>query len=291
MREPLITDRDIGVVLDLYKHRYLTTAQVERLRFPSRQTANRRLRVLIEHDYLKGYQSPGVEDRVFYLTPRGIDLVAQTLQCPTDELRAQRVSHAPKDYYFLKHFIALNDFRITLTQALETRDDLGLLGFIPEHHGEKTAQGGWTKYIRDFVCDIHDPERRIGYTPDAVFALRKGDGRALFFVEIDRGTEVLTNPEKGFLRAVGFYYRYFIEEGYQRYADDFKCEPFKGFRVLFVTTSETRVENMRAAASELNLRERRFIWLTNMERIAPETIFAEIWKSAEMSDPNAYRIG
>ncbi|MDA1192586.1 MAG: hypothetical protein O3A46_13005, partial [Candidatus Poribacteria bacterium] len=66
---------------------------------------------------------------------------------------------------------------------------------------------------------------------------------------------------------------------------------FKGFRVLFVTTSETRVENMRAAAGELDLRERRFIWLTSTDQIAPETVFRNIWRSAEAGDSNTYRIG
>jgi uncharacterized protein YjiK len=45
----------------------------------------------------------------------------------------------------------------------------------------------------------------INYTPDGVFALEKNNRTALFFLEIDRGTEVLSNPEKGFSKAINFY--------------------------------------------------------------------------------------
>lgn len=291
MRDPIVTERDIRIVLDLYKHRYLTTAQVQRLHFPSRQTTNRRLRVLIQGGYAKSYEAPGIDDRMFHLTPQGVDIVAGVLELPVKELRAHRIAHAPKDYYFLKHFIALNDFRITLTQGMEAQADMRLLGFIPEYHGEPSNAGGWTKYIRDFVCDIGDPNRRMAYTPDAVFALQRGAGKALFFVEIDRGTEILTNPDKGFLRCIWFYYNYFIEKGYQRYAEDFNCEPFRGFRVLFVTTNAGRVANMRAAANELDMEEKRFIWLAGEEQVRPETVFEDIWVSAEETDSNTYRIG
>lgn len=291
MPEPKITTRDIKVILDVYKFRYLSTTQVQTLHFPSRQTANRRLRLLMEAGYVKGYQAPSIEDRIFYLTPKGASLVADTLQVPVEALRFRRIADAAKDYYFLKHFLQINDFRISLTLSLKTQSELSLLGFIPESYGEKTEGGGVVKYIRDFVCDIKDPQQRINFTPDAVFALEKGKNAALFFLEIDRGTEILSDPEKGFLKSVTFYYNYFISNKYQRYIEDFKCESFRGFRVLFVTTTEARLSNMRAAASDANLKETRFIWLTTVSQIRPETIFQPIWRSLDEKEKAPYRIG
>ena len=93
--------------------------------------------------------------------------------------------------------MAINDFRITLVQAC-ANSPLKLLGFIPEYIGEKTKEGFVKKYIRDKVSEY-------SHTPDAVFALEKDGKPALFFLEIDRGIEIVSDPEKGFLKCVVFY--------------------------------------------------------------------------------------
>ena len=126
-------------------------------------------------------------------------------------------------------------------------------------------------------------------------ALEKDGNPALFFLEIDRGTEVLTNPEKGFLKGMQFYLNYWVDgEKYQRYAVDFECGPFKAFRTLFVTTSKTRVDNMRQAATAIPVHPpqvKRFVWLTTDEELSQENIFQPIWHSADVTDENLYRIG
>ena len=291
MAEAIITERDIRTILDVYKFRYLSASQIQTLHFPSQQTANRRLRVLVEEGYIKGYSAPSVEDKIFYLAAKGARIVASTLQVSFTELGWQRIADAAKDYYFLKHFLQLNDFRIALRLALDGQSKISLLGFIPEYYGEKTRKGGVVKYIKDFVCDIKDPSTEISYTPDAVFSLEQDGNAALFFLEIDRGTEVLSNPEKGFLKSINFYYNYFISGKYRRYTEDFKCKPFKGFRVLFVTTTETRLSNMRTAASGQNLKETRFVWLATADQICPEMMFQNIWLSLDERDRTAHRIG
>ena len=151
------------------------------------------------------------------------------------------------------------------------------------------------KYIRDVVCDMHDIAQSINHTPDGVTALQQHDTAALFFIEIDRGTEVVSNEEKGFLKAIRFYLNYLVEEKhpYQRYATDFQCAPFKGFRVLFVTTSDTRLANMRQAATTLEFhyaKAKRFICLTTFEQIAVRGIFDPIWRSSDVTDDMQYRM-
>ena len=291
MRGPKITERDILVVLDVYKFRYLATYQVENLHFPSKQTANRRLRVLIEDGYIKGYNAPWIADRIFHLTPKGAEMVASALGIPTEQLPFRRISDAAKDYYFLRHFLQLNDFRIALQFAQKRQASISLLGFIPEYFGDNSSKGGVGKYIKDVVCDIKNPKVEIQFTPDAVFALEKSGTPVLFFLEIDRGTEVVGNPEKGVLKAINFYYNYFISKKYNRYAKDFKCGQFNGFRVLFVTTTETRLGNMRAAVKQANHKETRFVWLTTADKIKPQTLFSEIWQAMDERDTNFYRIG
>lgn len=292
-----LTERDIETVVSVYKYRYLATSQIQRLHFPgSSQMAYRRLRVLAGNGYVEGFTTPGIDERVFHLGQKGADLVAEHLHLAPEQLPWTKLTRTPKDYYFLRHFLQLNDFRIVLTQACEASADIELLGFIPEYVGEQTEGKGVHKYIRDVVCDVQDLSQKLSHTPDGVFALQKEGKPALFFVEVDRGTEVLSQEDKGFLKAVRFYLNYLIDEQqpYQRYRQDFGCEMFKGFRVLFVTTSEKRLENMRQAVSALPFHRsqaKRFIWLSTLEQMTPERMFGEEWWSADGADERRYRIG
>lgn len=287
-----LTERDLAVVLDIYKYRYLTAPQIQRLHFPSLQTTYRRIRSLSSQGFITGFSAPNIAEHLYHLDTKGVDLAAQALGVEVSNLKWSRMNRAPKDYYFLRHFLELNDFRITLTLACRTAP-LSLLGFIPEYFGEKTQDGRTSKYIKDFVCDITDHNRSLNHTPDAVFALAKNEVPALFFLEIDRGTEVVGDPDKGVMKAIRFYLNYLLSEQYQRYKEDFGCTPFKGFRALIVTTAAARIENIRQAASALSYdtRAKRFIWLTETKHVHTTSPFEPIWLSADTGDATRYRIG
>jgi protein involved in plasmid replication-relaxation len=291
-KKAALTERDTQVVLDLYKYRYLSVSQIQLLHFPSLQTAYRRLRALTELAYVKGFTVPGIPEHLYHLDNSGAELVAEQLGVGVSDLKWNRPSRAPKDYYFLRHFLKTNDFRIALTLACRG-SNIDLLGFIPEYYGEKSSQGSPVKYIKDFICDIRDARAKITHTPDAVFALSKKGTPALFFLEIDRGTEVVSDQEKGVLKSVRFYLNYLISGKYQRYQEDFGCGGFKGFRTLIVTTSASRIENMRQAISNFDFAEKakKFIWLTTDKRIQPATMFQPIWVCADRADQTEYRIG
>ncbi len=287
-----LTRRDTEVLLDLYKYRYLSVSQIQLLHFPSRQTAYRRLRALKGMNYLGSFRVSNINERIYYLDRRGAELVASGLGVSLSDLKWHR-RRTPNDHYFIRHFLKVNDFRIAVTLACRD-SEIGLLGFIPEYYGEKRGRGEVRRYIRDFVLDIKDRSRKIYHTPDAVFALEKDGKAALFFLEIDRGTETLTGPEKGFLKCIDFYLNYWTDGKYHRYEADFRCEPFKAFRALIVTASEERLQNMRQAVSGLAFKPnlaKRFMWLATDDKVSSETVFGSIWQSADIEDENLYRIG
>ena len=199
---PLLTDRDVAVLVDVYKHRYLSVCQIARLHFPSLQTAYRRLRALQELKLLAGFTSPGIAEHLYYLSRPGAEAVAGALSVTLDQLAWSEATRAPKDYYFLSHFLQVTDFRITLSESCKA-SEVELLGFIPEYLGNRTNGGGLAKHIKDFVCDIQRPETKLNHTPDAVFALSKNGSPALFLLEIDRGTEVVSNPTRECSRPAG----------------------------------------------------------------------------------------
>lgn len=287
-----LTGRDLAVICDVYRYRYLSVSQIRRLHFPSLQTAWRRLRALTELGYLTGFTVPNVPERIFYLESRGAEAVAGQFGVEVSDLGWSRTSHRPKDYYFIRHFLAVSDFRITLTRAAE-QSGFRLLGFIPEYVGERNGRDGVRKYIRDVVCDVTDPAAKLSHTPDAVFALERGGSPALFFLEIDRGTEVVSDEMRGILKMVKFYASLLIGGEYRRYQEDFRCGPFRGFRALIVTTSEARIGHIRRAAGHLQAdpKARRFIWLTESHRIGTGSIFQPLWLSADAADDYIYQIG
>jgi Replication-relaxation len=271
-----LTTRDIALILDVYTYRYLSMSQIERLHFPSKFTTWRRLQVLTRLGCLKAFTVPNIPERLYYLDKKGAELVSIELQRDVEDLDWHRHTKQPKDYYFLKHFMAINDFRITLTQAC-TKSSLKLLGFIPEYIGEKTKDGNVKKYIRDTVKDIANKSLIYSHTPDAVFALEKAGKPALFFVEIDRGVEVVSDPEKGFLKSIVFYLNYWVDGKYRRYEADFPVKDCKAFRALYVTTSKERLAHMREAVTRLPFRDanvKRFLWGTTQNEATEEWIFA-----------------
>ena len=294
MRKPAFKfmQRDQELLVDIYKHRFLTIEQIQRLHFPSLQTAYRRLRLLKTACYVSAFTVASIDESIFTLSKQGLQAVGEALGVDRDQLKWTETNAKPRDYYFMRHFLAINDFRITLRLACEA-SGIQLLGFIPDYYGEKTNAGGVTKYIRDVICDIAHEQQEVSHTPDGVFALERNGKQALFFLEIDRGTEVVSDPDKGVLKSIRFYANYLLEGKYQRYAKDFGTSEFKGFRALYVTTTDIRLANIRQAAGALPVpvKAKRFNWITTFKQLIQSTIFTPIWYSIDPTDENRYQIG
>jgi hypothetical protein len=133
--------------------------------------------------------------------------------------------------------------------------------------------------------------RHISHTPDASFALEKDGNAALFFVEIDRGGETVTDPTKGMLKAIVFYMNYWAVGKYTRYEQDFGRE-FKAFRLLIVTNSTRRLQHIREAVTKYQFpskQVKRFLW--GATDVTKENIFLPIWRSMDITDEIIYKIG
>jgi hypothetical protein len=289
----VLTERDVALLVSLYRYRYLSLPQVERLHFASEQTAGRRVRRLRAAGVVDDFRVPGVDERLVRLTPQGLALVAEHLRVTIDDLGDVPTRTRPKDYYFVRHFLATSDFRIALTEACEKRGDTTLLGFLPEHLGVRT-EGGVQKYLRDVIADATRPGAHVTHTPDAVFALERAGRSALFFLEIDRGTEGISDPERGFAKTLRFYLNYLKTAGYQRYQTDFRVtEPFAAFRVLVVTSSEKRLENIRAVGGAMRFEPvsaKRFIWLAESAALTAGALLGPLWRSLDPTDERRYAI-
>jgi hypothetical protein len=286
-----LTERDVALLQDLHAHRYLSVGQVQRLHFPSEQTTYRRLRTLRAAGLVRTFQVPGVDESLVTLGKAGAAQVAGALGRALAELSWSEKADLPKDHCFTRHTIAVNDVWISLRQAC-ARGDVRLLGFIPDAQGARSQAGGATRYIRDAVTVRSDGTGTISHTPDAAFALARGDRAALFFLEVDRGTEVVSDPARGVLKSIRFYVQYLTTGGYQRYARDFGVGGFRGFRALYVTTSESRAASIRdaAGAAEGPAKARRFLWVATFEQVERSGVLGCTWRSLDRRDEARYAI-
>jgi hypothetical protein len=116
-----LTERDTQVVLAVHEYRTLRREQIEKLFFPSRNTANERLQRLYQHGFLDRRWSPvefgqGTSQAIYLLAEKGADLVAQQLGIDRGAV-AWQASHNEVGSLFLEHTLMVNDVRIAVTQA------------------------------------------------------------------------------------------------------------------------------------------------------------------------------
>lgn len=283
----VLTERDLEVLGSLAEHRYLTVSQLEGLHFASGQTARRRLRLLAQAEMLKLIEVAGMPERVAALTGAGAEMLSSKSGLSVE------AGGRPQNPIFLQHHLAAVEFRLRLTRACGARPALKLAGFLPEHRTRETRAGQMAKYVRDEVPPLGG-EALMAHSPDGVFALERSGRLALFFVEIDRGTEVLGSSEHGVGKIVRFYLRYLLSGRFQRYRADFGATAdFRAFRCLLVTTSRQRLENIRQRCGRIAFdppAAKRFIWLAPHDLLKDGDPLAYQWRSLDPTDDSLYSI-
>ncbi|MDQ7814206.1 MAG: replication-relaxation family protein [Patescibacteria group bacterium] len=170
--------RDLDVLESLAWAGILTTSQVARLHFPSRRTAERRLRALLDHGLVRScLQNEHLHrDSVHLLTPRGAEHLAEERKLNQKTVRPGRVPRPQK----LRHALAVRDVFVEFVLA-------GRMGAFE---------------LQDFAFDDDlarlpaFKERHI--VPDGLSLVRAG-GRALAItIEVDLGSETTTTLRKKF---------------------------------------------------------------------------------------------
>jgi hypothetical protein len=290
-RRVLITPRDLALLHSLAEYRYLSLEQIKRLHFSSEQTASRRLRFLSRSGHVELFRVPGVPQRLVTLAPAGMKLVTNA-QCGAPSAAPLR-REVPKDAHFVRHFLAISDFRVGLEQATAESQPT-LIGFIPEYRTAPGRGSAPEKLLAQRVPDPADPQRQVAHCPDGAFALGKNERAALFFLEVDRGTEVIGDADRGVLKAIRFYLGLLTSGSYQRFSEPFGLMvPFRGFRTLFVVSSEVRVHNIRqrcGAITGVPDSLKRFLWLCSQQALARASPLSVEFVSADPTDKTTYTI-
>lgn len=297
MRQRSIVTLTVGSVrglLCIHRYRFLTSSQFARITGFSLYHARDVLRTfasrdLIGHFGFTGLPGHGRTPKVYFLTKRGFEVLRTEIDCPEEltdfQTVHQEVSWSPKMY----HRIALVDLFTALEARLQRESAIGLSQTFLEY---RRIRGTHARETTDYVGEAETSLDRI--VPDGAFILenRESSRRALFFLEVDMGTERIVAPKSADTRAtiMGKFQQYdrYLTSG--RFANTYT--PYGEFRsasILVVTTSPQRVENMRKAAIRLPGELHSYYRLSAFPD-AMADFLGPVWKSRNSTDTLSYAL-
>jgi len=268
----LLQERDLALLEDLRRYRALTTSQLELLRgsdanpglrFVSRLTLTRRLKLLFHGKYVRRLARPsitGMQEPVYLLDSEG----AKALSLKHGEVTVRAPSQMPK-LAALEHILSINQFRVSLATAC-TEPSLEILEW--QTSGEAK-----------FRVAVH----KVTLIPDAGFTLKTANLKLFYFLEVDLGSE----PSRILTEKCRSYYA-FWQSG--EFAQKYFCAPNIGFRVLFVAPTEKRAATILKSIQKLDAGQSLF-WVTGLEEIKPERILEPIWNNAKQENHQARLTG
>jgi hypothetical protein len=227
----------------------------------SPQTLVRRLQLLFHNQYLdrpreqiEFYTYAGSRPIIYGLGNRGADVLAERFGLPRGKVNwtAKNKAVGP---IFLEHTLLTADFMVALELAcrhhgrvrlIEAED---ILAQAPEATRRRKNPLGWN------VAVTHAGESHtLGVIPDKVFGLHfldkpEGKNRAYFFLEADRATMPIVRSN---LRQTSFFRK--LLGYYETWRQGLHTQLYgiKNFRVLTVTSSLERVQNLVAANRQVD---------------------------------------
>jgi hypothetical protein len=196
-------------------------------------------------------------------------------------------SWSPQMYHRLRTI----DLLIALELAVRKRPHLALVQTFLEYRRRKRGER-IVPETSDYVDAEESGENKI--IPDAAYILenRETRRRALFFVEMDMGTERITTAFIGNKQTV--LHQKFSQ--YDRYLKSFRYTKtyaeygeFRSFTLLFVTLQEARIENTRRELLDLPQELAGYYRLTTFDEAMGDFLGA-IWKSWLATDAARYAL-
>lgn len=284
--QPLLqTAWDLDLLRAVERHRLLRSTHLIALGRRSRQATLRRLQRLFHAGYLDrplaqlSWYARGSEPMVYALGAHGAKALQRAEGRPRTAARwdtkNQRLSRM-----FLAHTLAVSEVMVAFEVACRAAAGVRLvrlseiLGEAPEVTRELRLPFRWTVELRTRGGPLE-----LGVQPDEVFGLRvhvDGSERpptVYFFLEADRGTMPIGRrglARSSFLRKLLAYEATWSSGIYRSHFG------IQNFRVLTVTTSESRVGHLVAAVRSLQAAARIFLFTTH-ERLREASILGSVW--------------
>jgi len=258
MTRLVITLEDVQLFWWLLQLRVLSIDQVRRLRYchaDGRLTAMRNVRKRLSRLRASGYLEAEGSDATTLVRTKVYRLGQKALApLRTHHGIEQRALYrSPGRSAQLQHDLLVSETAIRITESLRNRSvitpplaPLGMSFYTTRIVGNAGERRHVERYVSQEDILIASEPRPLRIRPDLVFALADGEFSQLYFLELDRGFE-----SAGQIAGKQLAYHHFarVQDGekgegsrmrWQRYLPDARA-----FRVLFVTTSDRRVEGLR----------------------------------------------
>ncbi|MCO6450069.1 MAG: replication-relaxation family protein [Caldilineales bacterium] len=277
-----LTERDIAIVDAVYRHRVLAADQIEALFFSSssprgrRSSCQNRLKLLFHHGFLQRIVpalvlGEGRKPYVYALDERGADIVA-SIQGVDRENLAWQPKQNEVGGLFLNHLLAVSLVRVVF-EVLAADQVLTILGW----HGEHELRGEPLNQRMPYVMQGRKKVRTI---PDGYFVLQPpGKAETLhFFLEVDLGTE----SNKQWQDKINAY------NLYRETGESVQHFGTQNYRILTVTTSDKRLQNLQQATREAE--GKHHYWFTTLDQFDlwnPGRALQAIWRIPSVSERKA----
>jgi hypothetical protein len=193
-----LSTRDVTIVRDVWRYRFLTTEQIGALHFPGRtaQALRRRLAKLFAAAHLerfRPYSRRGSYPRTYHLGPAGHQLLRQTGDIPQGARYQPRALH---DYSYVIHDLQLNAWILAYRQLLG-KTLIGWQGETPIHPPPKRRRSQLA-LTRPWTAQALQDQTPRPVFPDAVLEIARPDGYPprTFLLEHDRTGRVDKNFDK-----------------------------------------------------------------------------------------------
>ena len=269
----VLTERDKQILAAIHAYDgMMSLKQLWRLYFPdcsSDVQPRKRLRDLCNNGYLtmptsdEGLRWVPLGETVYWLDTKGARTLADLKGVDEADFRWRRAGRWSK----ISHDLAVNDFRLIMTEACKRDPDLTLVDWVPE---------GEFLHDRDTITYItrNGGSAKRMMQPDGWFqvdkASRRYEGKLAsysFLVEIDMGTESTVRFGRDKVPAGVAYLKSELYQ--QRFGMPYG-------RYVVVTGSEERLLNMKSQTERLGGQKR--FYFTTFDLISPQSAFQEpIW--------------
>jgi hypothetical protein len=292
-----LTENAIVGLASIQRYRFLTIDQFARIACLHRITCAKKLRLFEEQGFLGHFGNTGVPGygktpKAYFLTRKGWELLSSEGGVPPEALGGYKevkveAAWSPQMY----HRLATVDLLIALESAVLKRPHLAIVKTFLEYRRIKRGER-IVPETTDYVDSEESGENKI--IPDAAYILenRETKRRALFFLEMDMGTERITTAFVGNKQTV--LHQKFSQ--YDRYLKSFRYTntyqeygEFRSFILLFVTLQQARMENTRRELLDLPQELAAYYRLTTFDE-AMGDFLGSIWKSRVATDSATYAL-
>lgn len=265
-----LKDRDREIIRAVNDCRVLKTQQIQALFFGSPKPAYGRLKKLHDNGYLERHYiaevatAPASSTILYSITKLGAEVLAATYEYTSEDFHfaSKNLLNPAK----LPHLLAVNDLRVALTRASHAE------GFRLTEWLDEFSFRANPDYVN--IKESGSKQRRKPVYPDGYVILKTPLGEARCFIEVDRGTEGLTQ----FRSQIEIYQEYMLSG---RYQERFQT---RSLRVLIVTTSsQRRLDSLKKAVAQAGGGER--YWFLLLKQPLPGQILTKpLWQKIDSQE-------